>query len=184
MAPTEWYRDRFLISTSPELIQPAAVNASLASDALYWAKAMEEGRLMKMLERSLCFGVYELPESTSAIAGITYYPVAFPSLTLSYLGSSPRQIGLARLVTDEVTFAYLTDVYIIPEFQRKGLSTWLMGCVDETLTSWPELKRVYLATDTENNKFYFDKLRMKEVVQGQHGISVLVRKGAGSIYEG
>lgn len=30
---------------------------------------MDEGELRKMLERSLCFGVYVLPESSSDIAG-------------------------------------------------------------------------------------------------------------------
>jgi hypothetical protein len=67
--PTEWYRDQYLISTSPSLIQPAAINAAFESDALYWAKPMEESSLKKMLEKSLSFGVYELPSSTSSIAG-------------------------------------------------------------------------------------------------------------------
>ncbi len=66
---TEWYRDNFLISTNPSLIQPGAVNAAFATDALYWAKSMDEIILKKMLDNSLCFGVYELPTSSADIAG-------------------------------------------------------------------------------------------------------------------
>jgi hypothetical protein len=71
-SPSEWYRDNYLISTSSNLIQPSAVNAAFATKALYWARPMEEGLLKKMLDKSLCFGVYELPTSTSDIAGLIY----------------------------------------------------------------------------------------------------------------
>ena len=63
---TEWYKDNFLVSTAKSLIDSAAVNAAFASEAIYWAKPMEQGLLNKMLDNSLCFGVYELPLSSSA----------------------------------------------------------------------------------------------------------------------
>ena len=44
--------------------------------------------------------------------------------------AGPKQIGLARLITDYVTIAYLTDVYVLEEYQGKGLGTWLLGAVD------------------------------------------------------
>jgi len=75
-AKTEWYKDNFLISTNPSLIQPAAVNAALDSDLMYWSKAMDEGELKTMLDNSLCFGVYLLPESSAAIAGL--FPASPP----------------------------------------------------------------------------------------------------------
>jgi hypothetical protein len=58
-----------MISTAPELIQPEAVNAAFESDAIYWARGMEPEYLKKMLSKSLCFGVYALPESSSELAG-------------------------------------------------------------------------------------------------------------------
>ena len=70
--PTEWYKDNFLISTAKTLIDPIAVNAAYDSKGLYWAKPMEEGLLKKMLDNSLCFGVYELPTSSATIAGQKY----------------------------------------------------------------------------------------------------------------
>ena len=67
--PHEWYREEFLISDSQDLLQPSAINEAFASDLLYWAKSMSEELLKKMLSRSLCFGLYVLPNTTSEIAG-------------------------------------------------------------------------------------------------------------------
>jgi len=64
---TEWRQDNFLVSIDKSLIQPSAINAAFGSDCMYWARPMEESQLKKMLDRSLCFGVYELPNSSSDI---------------------------------------------------------------------------------------------------------------------
>ena len=42
-----------------------------------------------------------------------------------------RQIGFVRLVSDFVTFSWICDVYIHPDFRRGGLSKWLMECTLE-----------------------------------------------------
>src|SRR4051812_22503604 len=34
-----------------------------------------------------------------------------------------RMIGFARAVSDQVTMAYLADVFMLPEFQGRGLGT-------------------------------------------------------------
>jgi len=36
-----------------------------------------------------------------------------------------RQIGFARTVSDGVAFAYLADVYVLPEYRGHGLGTEL-----------------------------------------------------------
>lgn len=51
------------------MIQPAAVNEAFAGEAIYWAKPIDEVLMKKMLKNSLCLGLYELPDSSSAIAG-------------------------------------------------------------------------------------------------------------------
>jgi hypothetical protein len=67
---TEWYKDEFFISTKPSLIQPDAINAAFGSKSLYWTRTFEDEQLLKkMLESSLCFGVYQMPSSSSEIAG-------------------------------------------------------------------------------------------------------------------
>jgi hypothetical protein len=70
----EWHRDEFLISTSNKLLQPAAINAAFSSGLLYWTKGMPEDAMKKMLSKSLCFGVYALPKTSSELAGPSSHP--------------------------------------------------------------------------------------------------------------
>ena len=37
--------------------------------------------------------------------------------------------GYARVVTDYATFAYVSDVFILPQFRGQGLATWMMSCI-------------------------------------------------------
>jgi hypothetical protein len=86
-----------------------------------------------------------------------------------------RQIGLARLITDQVTFAYLTDVYILEQYQEKGLGSFLIGCVNETLLSWPELRGTFLMTS--RGDFYAKRLEMKPFDGAKSGVQWMVKKG-------
>ena len=96
----EWTKDNFKISTDKDLLSFTAMHAYLSKES-YWAKNISEERIKTACENSLCFGVYE----------------------------HGSQIGLARIITDYATFAYLCDVYIHPEYLGKGLGKWLMACV-------------------------------------------------------
>ncbi|KAI0193104.1 hypothetical protein F4808DRAFT_361717 [Astrocystis sublimbata] len=127
--PKNWYRDEFLISTDPRLIQVDEVSSAMDSDLMWWAQAPPTDVLRKALHNSLCLGLYELPQSTSQIAG----------------KSGPRQIGLMRIITDDVTFAYLTDVYVLSEYQGKGLGRWMLTCLEDVMKGWPYLRRMMLA---------------------------------------
>jgi GNAT superfamily N-acetyltransferase len=101
-------RDEFKISTDPGALDTSAVFGFLAQ-AKWWTDLTEES-LDRALRNSLCFSLLE----------------------------ANRQIGLARVVTDYVTYAYLCDVYIVEERRRQGLGSWLVRCVLEH----PELKRL------------------------------------------
>lgn len=83
------------------------------------------------------------------------------------------------MITDEVSFAWITDVYILPGYQGKGLGSWLIGCVNEALSSWPQLRRAMLIT-SDMGKLYEEKLGMKPFQQGVDGLQVYGRRGAGS----
>jgi len=78
-----------------------------------------------------------------------------------------------------VTLAYLTDVYIIPEFEGKGLGTWLIKCANEVLESWPELRRSLLIS-SDGEEFYAKQLGMKTFEQGKTGTVIMTKKYAGS----
>lgn len=108
-------RDGFTISTDPVRLDVDAVHAFLTTS--YWAEGISRETVERALHNSLCFGLYE----------------------------ASRQIGLARVITDGTTFAYLCDVYVLPEMRGRGLGTWLMECV----MAHPDLqglRRFYLVT--------------------------------------
>lgn len=65
----DWYRDGYLVSTNPSLVQPDAFSKALHSDIMWWAKPMPMDAVKKTLDNSLCIGLYKLPDSTASIAG-------------------------------------------------------------------------------------------------------------------
>jgi GNAT superfamily N-acetyltransferase len=134
-------RDGFVISTDPGLLDASAVFEFLAQ-AQWWTGLTRES-LERALRNSLCFSLLE----------------------------NGRQIGVARVITDCVTYAYLCDVYIVEERRRQGLGSWLIRCVLEH-PDLKHLKRValithdaqpfYLALDfrfTPHSDCYMERLR-------------------------
>ena len=84
------------LSTDKNLLQVNRIHAFLSQS--YWAKDIPISIVQKSIDHSMCFGVYK----------------------------NDLQIGFARVITDQATFAYLADVYIIEEEQGKGYSKQLM----------------------------------------------------------
>src|SRR4051812_8971682 len=85
-------RGAYRISTDPALLDVDAVHAYLARS--YWARDIPKDLVARALRGSLCFGLFE----------------------------NAVQIGLARVVTDRATFAYLMDVYVLEEHRGRGLA--------------------------------------------------------------
>ncbi|KAI1435453.1 hypothetical protein GGR50DRAFT_694156 [Xylaria sp. CBS 124048] len=145
--PKNWYSDGFLVSTDHRLLQIDAIHDAIASkELMWWAQELPRDVLSGALENSLCLGLYELPHSTSQIAG----------------QSGPRQIGLVRVITDNATFGYLTDVYVLLEYQGKGLGRWMLECLDEVVKSWPHLRRFMLLTSGTMIDLYKKTIGAKE----------------------
>jgi GNAT superfamily N-acetyltransferase len=97
----ERFLNGFAVSSDPARLDLDAIHAFLSTS--YWAEGIPRQILERALQNSLCFGLYE----------------------------GDRQIGLARVITDAATFAYLCDVYVLPEWRGRGLGRWLMECVME-----------------------------------------------------
>lgn len=100
--------------------------------------------------------------------------------------NAPRQIGLARLITDEVSFAYLTDVYVLEDFQGKGLGRWMIECLNESLDSWPHLRRSMLVTSHRGPDFYKKIMGMNVVAAAGDAskpdtVVVMTKTGLGSV---
>jgi GNAT superfamily N-acetyltransferase len=89
----------FAVSTDPGRLDVAAVHAFLTQ--AYWSVGISRDVVERALANSLCFGLY----------------------------AADGQVGLARVISDRATFAYLCDVYVLPEWRGRGLGRWLMECV-------------------------------------------------------
>jgi GNAT superfamily N-acetyltransferase len=118
----ESHRDNLLISTDPSRLDLDAISDMLSR--AYWAKDRTRETITKSIQNSLVFGVYD----------------------------SNRQIGLARVVTDFSTFAWLCDVYILDEYRGRGIGKWLM----ETILAHPDLQglRCFLLATRDAHELY------------------------------
>jgi GNAT superfamily N-acetyltransferase len=85
-----------IISTDKELLDIKLIHAVLKD--MYWARGRTLEEVKTTIDHCLCFGVYE----------------------------ESKQIGFARVLTDYAVFAYLMDVFILPEFRGRGYAKALM----------------------------------------------------------
>lgn len=108
-------RGAYTISTDPTRLDVDVIYGYLSRS--YWATGRPRQVVELSLRHSLNFGVYH----------------------------GARQVGLARVITDYATYAYLCDVFILEDHQGNGLGKWLI----ETVTNDPALqhiRRMMLAT--------------------------------------
>jgi GNAT superfamily N-acetyltransferase len=124
----------FAVYTDPAKLDVVAIHGYLSR--AYWSEGIPRDIVEKAIANSLCFGLFH----------------------------GENQIGLARVVTDRATYAYLCDVYVLEEFRGKGFGVWLMECV----MSHPDLqglRRFSLATRDAHGlyeKFGFAELKKPE----------------------
>jgi N-acetylglutamate synthase-like GNAT family acetyltransferase len=95
------------ITTDKSLIDFEVVYNYLNDDS-YWAQGIPKEKLKKAIENSICFSVLKEKE----------------------------QVGFARVISDQATFAYICDVFILPKARGNGLSKWLM----QTIMNHPDLQ--------------------------------------------
>lgn len=77
----------------------------------------------------------------------------------------------------------MTDVWVEPELQGKGLGGWLVDCVQEVVESMPHLRRSMLFTGNWEKSVPFYKRRMgMDVMESQEGkgLAIMVRNGRGT----
>jgi ribosomal protein S18 acetylase RimI-like enzyme len=101
-------RDAFRITTDVAAMDLDAIHAYLTRS--YWSEGISKDLVARAMAGSLCFGLLEPVESRGS----------------SHPRVRERQVGFARVITDRATYAYLCDVYVLEEYQGRGLGTWLM----------------------------------------------------------
>lgn len=97
--PREWARDEFVISTDRRRLDLDVVHDYISTS--YWAAGMPRGTLQRAIDNSLIFGIYH----------------------------GTQQVGFARAITDLATYAYLSDIFVVQAYRKRGLSKWLMECI-------------------------------------------------------
>lgn len=73
-----------------------------------------------------------------------------------------RQVGFARVIGDRATFAYLADVFVLPEARGQGISKALMAAI-MAHPDLQKLRRFMLATSDAHGLY------------AQHGFEPLAR---------
>ena len=160
----------YKISTSRTLLSPTFINTAFSSPDMYWATPLPLEDLNLLLDNSVTLGLYlwdhPLPSPATASnpssprtpsptleAPLQSYPSSQATATAAgasapgaseQYGETHEQIGMARLVTDGVTTAYLTDVYVGSAWRGRGLGEWLVRCCRELIWAMPALRRAVL----------------------------------------
>ena len=118
----ESQRGEYSISTDIRRLDLDVIYEFLSNS--YWATGRSLETIIKSIQNSLPFGLYKLDQ----------------------------QIGFARVVTDYSTFAYIADVFVLPEHRGHGLGVWLM----EEVISHPELQgfRRWLLVTRDAHELY------------------------------
>ncbi len=97
--PFERRAGEFLISTDVSLLDLNVIHQFLAH--AYWSENIPRPTVARAIRESLCFGIYD----------------------------GEAQIGMARVISDYATFAYVADVFILEQYRGRGLSKALMSAV-------------------------------------------------------
>lgn len=150
-------QSNFLISTEKSDLDHEFIKSSFALKDMYWTKVVSDRSLELLINNSCCFGLY----------------VRHPS--------GLKQIGLARLITDYATLAYLTDVIILEEHQGSGLGKWLIKCVLEVVESMEDLRRFILLTSKGGRAVpFYEGFGMSASSLDEDGLVCMVRVGPGA----
>jgi GNAT superfamily N-acetyltransferase len=100
------HRGEIEISTDPSRLDINIIYGFLTRS--YWAEQIPRAIVERSLANSICFGAYR----------------------------GNAQIGFARVISDEATYAYLADVFVLEPFRGRGVGSLLMECI----TSHPDLQ--------------------------------------------
>jgi GNAT superfamily N-acetyltransferase len=97
-------RDEFVLTDDPQLLDLSLIHEWLSTRA-YWALGRPEHVVRESFANSRSYGIY----------------------------GGQSQVGVARIVTDSATFAWICDVFIDESVRGRGLGHWLMERIVDDL---------------------------------------------------
>lgn len=140
--------EKYQILTDKSLLDIDMLHRFLTES--YWSPGIPMETVQKAIENSICIGAYD---------------------------EQQKQVGFARVVTDKASFAYLADVFVLPEYRGKSISRLIMEAYD----AHPDLqglRRHMLATQDAHElykKFGFTPVPNPEILMQRHDPEVYKR---------
>ena len=107
----------------------------------YWARGIPRSVVERSIQNSLAFGAFH----------------------------GQRQVGFGRVITDFATFAYIGDVFVVPEHRGRGLAKLLMRAI----LSHPDLqglRRLLLATRDAHG--LYEQFGFKALTEFDHFMTI------------
>ncbi|MFN7345533.1 MAG: GNAT family N-acetyltransferase [Betaproteobacteria bacterium] len=148
----------WVITADPSRIDRCAVHDFLSRHA-YWSRGIPRATVERALDYSLCFGAVaaDVTDATPAARTARTAHTAHTEQTAHTAhteqtaqaaqaaqaartgpaadkaaaadGTDAPLIGFARVVTDQATFAYLCDVYVLPAWRGRGVARALLAAI-------------------------------------------------------
>ena len=112
----EYTNGEYSVSTEQRHADVDVIHKFLSEES-YWAKERPKETVERAVRNSLCFSLLR----------------------------QEKLVGFARVITDYATFSYICDLFVLPDYRRKGLGKWLVECILD-YTQQQGLKRWLLAT--------------------------------------
>lgn len=158
----------YKLSTDKSLLDLSLFNKAFAGDDVYWTGPMSSEAIQLMVANSCVLGLYimkplRLEVNHNIKQNTTYVP---------------HQIGFGRIITDYCTVAYITDVWISPEHQGKGLGKWMVKGMKKIMDGMPALRRAVLLTKVGGKGVEFYKralgMMVADPVKDEYGFMQFV----------
>lgn len=88
-----------VVTTDRSRLDVDTIHAFLST--AYWSNGIPRDLLVRAIDHSLCFGVFE----------------------------HGRQVGFARVISDHATYAYVSDVFVLASHRGRGIGKRLMEAI-------------------------------------------------------
>ena len=140
--------ESIVISTDKNMLNIDFIHGFLTT--CYWSEGISRNIVEKSIEGSICFGAY----------------------------IKEKQIGFARVITDQATFAYLADVFVEEKSRGLGYSKVLMDYI-MAYPTLQKLRRFMLATRDAHGlyiEFGFSELKNTTRWMEIHNANVYLSK--------
>lgn len=122
-------------SCDPSRLDRTAIHAFLQQQS-HWATGLSRAQLDRAIAHSLCFGAYH----------------------------AEQQLAFARVITDHATFAYLSDVFVLPHARGHGIGRALLTHILQH-DSLQDLRRLLLCS--RDARPFYAQLGFTELQQSE-----------------